>query len=177
MARIVIPLLLLACAACTEPNPGYEGERDGGTACTPGARTCSGQSVMVCVPKAGGATGYELERACPPSSTCKAGICAPGAGACVGSCDPGLVCTVFVNPATMNSLGNYCAKPVGSKVGTMSCAKDSDCSSGFCISRAGKAPTCYQPCGKNRSCPPPTKCVELTLTVNGIQGTIPGCMY
>ncbi len=174
MGRGILLALALALAGCTEPNPGYEGSPDVGAACTPGARSCSGQSVMVCVPSGSG-TAWQLDRACPPSSTCKAGFCTPGAGACVGSCESGLVCTVFVNPSTMTSLGNYCAKPVGSKVGGVPCTSDAECGTGFCISR-GKSRTCYQACGKNRACPSPSKCQELTLTVNGVQGTIPGCV-
>jgi hypothetical protein len=175
MGRTLLLLGIVLVGGCTESNPSYEGEVDGSVACTPGARTCSGQSAMVCVPKAG-STSYELERACPPSSSCQAGVCVPGAGACTGSCEGGMVCTVFVNPSTMSSLGNYCAKPVGSKPGGATCSKDSECASGFCISR-GKLRTCYQACSKSRTCPPPTKCAELTLTVNGIQGTIPGCVF
>jgi hypothetical protein len=167
--------LALALSACTEPNPGYEAGSDQGVACTPGSRSCSGQSVMVCVPS-GSSTSWQLDRACPPTSTCKAGICTPGAGACTGSCEAGLVCTVFVNPATLNTLGTYCAKPVGSKPGGATCASDAECVSGLCVSR-GKARTCYQACGKSRLCPAPTKCAELTLTVNGVQGTVSGCVF
>jgi len=176
MRQLAAILLALSLGACTEPNPGYEGGTDLGVECTPGGRSCSGQSVMVCVPTASGGTTLQLDRACPSTSTCKAGVCVPGAGACTGTCESGMVCTVFVSPSTMTSLGNFCAKPVGTKLGTAPCTTDAECQSGFCISR-GKTRTCYQACNKSKTCSPLTHCVDLTMTVNGVQGTIPGGVF
>jgi len=101
----------------------------------------------------------------------------PGKPACEGtSCESGFVCTVFVNPTSAGQLGTFCTKPVGAKAPGAPCASAEECQTGFCVAK-GKVPTCYRSCTKARECPGPGyKCVDLTLTVNGLQGTVPGCV-
>jgi hypothetical protein len=86
-----------------------------------------------------------------------------------------MVCTVFVNPSSPTTLGTFCAKPVGAKAGNAPCATPAECASGHCPNVKGKVMLCYQACTKESGCPPPLKCGEVTLTVNGVPGKVQGC--
>jgi hypothetical protein len=159
-----LPLLAASLVACTQANPGYEGSPDGG--CTPGQRTCSGQSSLVCLP-----TGYATERICPMGSICQSGLCIGSGQVCGGTCDTGKVCTALVAP-TLTGLGNYCVSVVGTRAGNLPCTKDSECQSGLCL----KQGYCFRACYQSQACGALTHCAELTLTLSGIQGKVYGCV-
>lgn len=156
-------ILVAWLAACTQPNPGYQANPDGG--CTPGQRTCNGQSSLVCLP-----TGYSVERVCPTGAVCQSGICIGSGQPCGGTCDGGKVCTALVAPSR-TGLGNYCAAPIGAKAGNAPCAKDSECQSGLCL----KQGYCFRACYQN-SCGAAARCTEVTLTISGVQGKVLGCV-
>jgi hypothetical protein len=157
-ATLILAATLLAC---TEPNPAYQ---DGG--CAAGQRMCNGQSSMVCLP----AGSYSTERICPAGSVCQSGMCIGAGQPCSGTCAAGQVCTALVAP-TLTSLATYCVAPVGARPGTSPCTKDSECQSGLCL----KQGYCYRACAE-KSCGLAIRCVEVTLTLSGVQGKVHGCI-
>jgi hypothetical protein len=172
--RITSLLFLFWPAACTEPNPGYTPSDGDVTSCTPGQRVCSGDNLMVCVPRPE-PPHLELERACPAPSRCEEGFCAPAGEQCVAFCEHGQVCTVFAIPG-VGRLGTYCAEPVGTKAGGVPCARPEECQSGFCVS-GGKVPVCFRGCNRSRDCGiQALRCVDVKLTVNGVSGTLAACV-
>jgi hypothetical protein len=157
----LVTVAAIGLAGCTEPNPFYT---DAG--CTAGKRQCSGQVAQVCVP-ANSATSYVADRTCPTGSTCQSGLCV-GGQSCTTTCENDKVCSVLV-AAGGTSLGNYCITRVGTRTGA--CGKDADCASGVCL----KQGICYRACRKRADCVL-LDCGELTLTINGVQGKIQGCV-
>jgi hypothetical protein len=169
--RVAIALLLpLLLASCTEHNPDYA--PDAAATCAPGARSCSGATVMVCV--GGAEPRLEAERTCPAPSMCEQGTCAPGTDVCQGSCGGGQVCTVFVASGTTR-LATFCAQPTGTKAGGQLCSRNDECETGLCVG-GGKVPVCFRSCSKSRGCPATLRCVDVKVTVDGVSGAVSACV-
>jgi hypothetical protein len=176
----LVPLVLLGC---TGSNPEFIPPNEAGNGCVAGRdRRCraSGQVAQVCVPARQGdteTTGFVDERTCPAGSSCQSGYCIAGATQGCGADCSGTtsICTIFVNGSNTSTIGTYCAAPLGSKAGGASCTKASECASGFCI-RSGTSLTCYQSCGKGQQCSGGHTCTALSVTVQGVSGTVYGCL-
>ncbi|MBU1240756.1 hypothetical protein KJ865_13670, partial [Myxococcota bacterium] len=69
-------------------------------------------------------------------------------------------------------LGTFCItspNPLGLE-GGKACSNASQCISGYCFRS-----TCFTPCNDINDCPFDSECVELNVTIDGIQGKINGC--
>jgi len=172
---VALPALIAAvawsAAACTQPNPYFGVETDGSaTNCAPGERRCLKQTTQIC----GGGQSYINERLCPGGSSCSDGICVPGGAACTTACAGKQVCTLFVDPVDGTSLGSFCADPLGQAEGARGCKSNTDCRSGFCITRMSLS-FCYQPCLTRKDCQS-DRCLAVVMTVNGVQDSVKSCV-
>ncbi len=161
---------------CTRSNPEFELTVDGGEACTPGQRQCSGNITQVCTPE-GEVPQFESERTCPADSTCQEGICWPTGPDCRETrCPAGKVCTIFVDPHEPSKLGQFCTSPSGATPGAEPCTANEQCQSGICLGR-GESGFCYLSCTTHKDClqEKAFRCKELNLTINGVQGQVSGC--
>lgn len=159
--------------ACTEPNPNYQAGSDGVGGCIPGERRCAGQITQVC----SGAGSFLNERQCPEGSTCNAGVCVSTGVPCKSdeTCAAGQVCTIFVKPDDPSKLGTYCSNALGETAGGRACTSHMECQSGFCLKRIGMS-FCMQACDGNKSCSSLMyRCVQVLMTVNGVQGSVHAC--
>jgi hypothetical protein len=169
-------MALLGCAAllgCTEPNPDYQPGSDGSGGCTPGDRQCAGQITQVC----SGARTFLNERQCPDGTTCNAGVCVTTGVPCTSDegCGEGQVCTIFVRPDDPTKLGTFCSANLGETAGGKACTSHLDCQSGFCLKRIGMS-FCYKACDGQKSCSELMyRCVQVLMTVNGVQGSVHAC--
>jgi hypothetical protein len=168
--------LFFSLAGCTEPNPEYQMLQDATASCSPGQRQCRGQLTEVCVPQGEGAS-FTGDGECPAGTNCQGGVCVPANNPCTSTCAGQQVCSIFVDPQQPESLGNFCTNPVGNIPGQMSCSSREQCQSGFCVGR-GNDLSCYQACGRSKDCNQLAgyQCLRLTVTVNGVQGQINGCL-
>jgi len=180
MARSLQMVLVLAVAACTEPNPGYHIAPDAAKdtyagECDKGQRRCLGVITQVC----SGVGRWLNERRCPGLSSCKAGLCVPSGHPCDSEahCGPGQACNIFVNPQSPKELATFCAQTVGLKSGLDPCFENDQCRSGFCLQR-GAVSTCFRACKSADDCPDKAshKCLPVYLTVNGVQGQVKSCV-
>jgi hypothetical protein len=171
-ALVATPLFVgFLLGACTEPNPGYEPPAIGGE-CTPGERLCSGADLLVCV--GGEQPRFELERVCPAPAVCEQGACVASGETCQGTCDAGLVCTVFAVPG-VSRLETYCVQPTGPDPGGQPCRDSEQCQTGLCVG-GGRVPVCFQACTKSSECLVGLRCRDVSLTVDGVSGTLPACV-
>ena len=169
--------LVATISACTEANPDYRPPvppPEGSVAeCQIGERRCLNTITQAC----SGAGRWVNERLCPGLSTCQDGICVPSGPPCgsEADCGPGRACSIFVDPVEKNELGNFCALTVGIKPGLSVCTGDEQCRSGFCLHRGGES-ICYQACREDFDCPKaPHRCVQISVTVNGVQDQVRSC--
>jgi len=122
---------------------------------TNGARVCADSThSAVC---AGGVV--MIDRACPPGSTCSAGLCgAPNGGAsCVATskCAGGAVCDLFVG--AKNMLSGSCAAPISGATGGFNAkcnaaGYDATCTTGICAALDATTRACLHPCSGNADC-------------------------
>jgi len=173
---VVFVIAAALMAACTKPNPDYEPPVD--ESCELGDRRCDDELVLVCVPVTGGFPAWALERSCPPDGLCTEGRCEPETRrACSLGCGVDQECTVFVDDAG-TQLELLCAAPVGTADGMQPCEDGRGCRSGLCLGLRDQR-LCFLACregGGSSTCPPKHECRDLTLTIDGVQDTIRGCV-
>lgn len=144
--------------------------------CTPGARLCADAThSAVC----GAAPPMAIvDRACPPSSSCSNGYCAPppGAASCTRSadCSGGQVCDLFVVGGV---LAGSCAPPLAGGHDLYSACGppygvDGTCKTGACALDANDPSLhqCLFPCGAAKDCPGGNNCdpVAGSVTIEGV---------
>ncbi len=173
LIRFIIALAVASAAwACTEPNPDYD--PDFVPPCSLGTVRCSEDlSAIEACQDSDDTRVYVETKTCWESTVCGDGVCGPdNAPACsvASECAEDLVCTAL--PMSRDELGTFCIPPPN-ELGTESgkaCSTDAQCLSGYCFRR-----TCFTPCTETTDCPYSTECVELSVTIDGIQGKLLGC--
>jgi hypothetical protein len=171
--------LLGPSASCTSNNPEFPTT---GT-CNLGDRQCadpprSPPVAMVCGRDATDALGF-IEEPCPASTQCQSGQCNPTQGlpSCHSQteCAAGQVCVPLVSTDPTPVLASYCVPAASAATSPgQACAKDSDCQSYRCLQHSlGRY--CLQSCATVQNCPPSSACRALSVTVNGVQGSILTC--
>lgn len=178
ISHVVVAAVVAAAlmVACTKPNPDYEPPID--SPCKPGERRCDDDFVLVCIPVTDGDPVWALERSCPSDGPCVEDRCDPlTRRPCSRGCDAGQECTVFVS-ANGSRLELLCAEPVGTADGMQPCQDSRGCRSGLCMAIWGRR-LCFLACREDgvwSPCPSGHECRDLTVTIDGVQDTIRGCI-
>lgn len=174
--------LLFLLLACTERNPSY----DVLAYCNAGQRRCLDQKVvLICQPDStwpDSDAGSAWFTTCWDETECIEGVCAPDSTAssriCQKSseCDSGRVCTLLLNPDSLDMVGAYCVTPPypAGRTGGMACQTPEDCLSGRCTRNV-----CFEACTEQTDCSNTLhECQPLSVTIDGIraQNTVLGCV-
>jgi hypothetical protein len=148
------------------------GSNSGG--CVNGMRACKGTAQSgVCV---GGVV--QVDRDCPPTSTCSNGYCQPPPGATACSDDAtcsGAVCDPYVIGGTV--ISGFCTPPgPGTRGADASCNVDSDCATGLCVQQQcyGECTTGVTQCPHNQDCDT-FSCHSEPLTLEGVPTNVSTC--
>ena len=176
---LVLGIWTSSVLGCTSTNPEYPNP----VSCNLGDRQCgdptrSPQVAMVCGRDASDALGF-IEEPCPTATLCDSGLCTPAADTtgCQSQtdCAAGQVCVPLVSSAASPTLSTYCVPAASAAAAPgAACSKDSDCQSYRCL-QYPRGRYCLQTCAAQPSCAPSSPCRALSVTVNGVQGSILSC--
>jgi hypothetical protein len=169
----IIPLTFLGSFSCTEPNPDYD--PDFVPPCKEGTVICSDDllTTLACQDDGNGSRSYMIDKTCWEGTLCNSGFCGSGdSGPCdiQEDCTDTLICTAV--PISRSELGNFCipAPLLEGIESEKACSLSSQCKSGWCFKK-----TCYTPCTSADDCHLGGECALLSVTIDGIQGTLNGC--